>query len=95
VALAEESGVVCAAALVHDGRSGTPTLTWLTVGRDARERGLATELLRVIVAALRARGVSELASAASAANTPSLRWHLSRGFQLAEDPLREALRGRR
>jgi hypothetical protein len=72
--------------------SGTPTLSWLTVARDAREHGYATGLLRVITTALCARGESELASATSAANPPSLRWHLSRGFELAEDPLREALR---
>jgi L-amino acid N-acyltransferase YncA len=56
---------------------------WLTVRHDARERGLATALLRVVVETLSARGVGELASAASAANLPSLRWHLTRGFQLA------------
>ncbi len=67
-------------------------LSWLTVARDARERGFATALLELISTVLRARGVSELASTASAANTPSLRWHLTRGFQLAEDPVREALR---
>ena len=67
-------------------------LSWLTVARDARERGLATGLLALITTALRARGVSELASAASTANTPSLLWHLSRGFQLAKDPMREAMR---
>jgi L-amino acid N-acyltransferase YncA len=70
-------------------------LSWLTVARNARERGLATALLRVIIAAMRTRGEPVLASAASAATTPSLRWHLTRGFQLAEDPLREVLRGRR
>jgi hypothetical protein len=83
---------VCAAALVHGGRSGAAMLDWLTVAREARERGLATGLLRLITTALNARGVSELASATSGANTASLRWHLSRGFQLAEDPLREAMR---
>ena len=91
-AVALKGDTLCAAALVHGKRSGPPMLSWLTVARDAREDGLATGLLRLIVPALRARGVSELASATSAANTVSLRWHLSRGFQLAEDPLREALR---
>jgi GNAT superfamily N-acetyltransferase len=83
---------VCAAVLVHGGRSHVPMLNWLTVARDAREGGLATELLRLITTTLLARGINELNSAASAANTPSLRWHLSRGFQLAEDPVRQVLR---
>jgi GNAT superfamily N-acetyltransferase len=91
-AVALDSGAICAAALVHGGSSGVPTLSWLTVARDTRERGLATALLRLITTTLSARGTSELASAASGANTPSLRWHLTRGFQLAEDPLRETLR---
>jgi GNAT superfamily N-acetyltransferase len=93
-AVAVDSGAVCAVALVHGGSSGVPALSWLTVAREARERGVATALLRLISTTLSARGTSELASAASAANTPSLRWHLTRGFQLAEDPLREALRSR-
>jgi L-amino acid N-acyltransferase YncA len=67
-------------------------LAWLTVRHDARERGLATALLRVIVETLSASGVEELASGTSAANVPSLRWHLTHGFQLAPDPLREAQR---
>jgi len=92
VAVAVDSGAICAVALVHGQRSGTPMLTWLTVTRDARERGLATGLLRLITTTLRARGISELASTTSAANTPSLRWHLSRGFHLVEDPMREAVR---
>jgi GNAT superfamily N-acetyltransferase len=93
-AVAIDADGVCAVALVHADRCAVPTLTWLTVARTARERGLATALLALITDALRARGISELASAASAANTPSLRWHLTRGFQLAEDQLREALRER-
>jgi GNAT superfamily N-acetyltransferase len=91
-AVAVSAGAVCAAALVHSGSSGAQTLNWLTVARDAREQGLATALLGLITTALRGRGMSELASAASAANVPSLRWHLTRGFHLAEDPVREALR---
>ncbi len=91
VAVDLETGAVCAAALVHGDRRGPPMLGWLTVAREARERGLATELLRLIVTVLRARGVGELASGASAANVPSLRWHFSRGFRLAEDPLRAAV----
>jgi GNAT superfamily N-acetyltransferase len=91
-ALAVDGAAVYAAALVDRGPAGIPMLNWLTVARDARERGLATALLRLIIARLRKQGVHQLASAASAANTPSLRWHLTRGFQLAEDPLREALR---
>lgn len=81
---------VCAVVLVPS--TTAPALLWLTVRRDARERGLATALLRVVVETLSARGVEELASGTSAANVPSLRWHLTRGFQLAPDPLREALR---
>lgn len=65
-----------------------PKLTWLTVAPAARERGL----LAVIIAALRERGVRELASAASGANIASLRRHLSRGFVLAADPWRDAPR---
>jgi len=91
-AVAVDCGVVRAVALVYGGIAGAPMLSWLTVARDVRERGLATGLLALITTALRARGIGELASATSAANTPSLRWHLSRGFQLAEDPMREALR---
>ena len=81
---------VCATALVPSMTA--PALMWLTVRRDARERGLATALLRVVVETLSERGVDELASGASAANIASLRWHLTRGFQLAPDPVREAVR---
>lgn len=82
---------ICAAVLVSSRT--VPELMWLTVRREARERGLATALLGVVVETLSARGVNELASSASAANIASLRWHLTRGFGLAPDPLREALRG--
>jgi GNAT superfamily N-acetyltransferase len=85
----DEQGV-CAVVFVPP--TTAPALMWLTVRRDARERGLATALLRVVVETLSERGVEELASGTSAANVPSLRWHLTRGFQLAPDPLREALR---
>jgi GNAT superfamily N-acetyltransferase len=95
--VAVDAGTICAVVLVGTDAAGgpedAPMLMWLTVRHDARERGLATALLRVVVETLSARGVGELASAASAANLPSLRWHLTRGFQLAPDPLRDALRG--
>jgi GNAT superfamily N-acetyltransferase len=81
---------VCAAVLVPSMTA--PALMWLTVRREARDRGLATALLRVVVETLSERGVEELASGTSAANVASLRWHLTRGFQLAPDPLRDALR---
>jgi len=93
----DEQGV-CAVVLIGTddagAAAGAPMLMWLTVRRDARERGLATALLRVVVETLSARGVDELASGASAANIASLRWHLTRGFQLAPDPIREAMRRR-
>jgi GNAT superfamily N-acetyltransferase len=90
--VAVDAGTICAVVLVGTAAAGIPTLTWLTVRREARDRGLATALLRVVVETLSARGVEELASGTSAANVPSLRWHLTRGFQLVPDPLREALR---
>lgn len=90
-AVAVGSGGICAAVLVHKGVSHTPTLSWLTVAREAREQGLATALLSLITSALLDRGVTKLASATSTANLPSLRWHLSRGFQLSGDLVREAL----
>jgi len=49
-------------------------------------------LLGVIVEALAARGERQLASAASAANLPSLRWHLARDFKLTPDPIYELQR---
>ena len=52
----------------------------------------ATALVPSMVQTLSTRGVDELASGTSAANIASLRWHLTRGFQLAPDPIREALR---
>ena len=90
-AVAVQPGALRGVALVHD-ELGEPTLTWLTVAFEARERGLATGLLAFISAALQEQGVSELASGASGANNASLRWHLSRGFMLASNPLREARR---
>jgi GNAT superfamily N-acetyltransferase len=96
--VAVDKGTICAVVLVGTdptgGPAGVPMLMWLTVRREARERGLATALLRVVVETLSARGVEELASGASAANIASLRWHLTRGFQLAPDPIREAMRRR-
>jgi GNAT superfamily N-acetyltransferase len=94
--VAVDKGGICAVVLVpNDAASGPasgPMLMWLTVRRDARERGLATALLRVVVETLSERGVDELASGTSATNIASLRWHLTRGFQLAPDPIREAMR---
>jgi GNAT superfamily N-acetyltransferase len=90
--VAVDAGTMCAVVLVGTDDAGAPMLMWLTVRRDARERGLATALLRVVVETLSARGVDELASGTSAANIASLRWHLTRGFQLAPDPIREAMR---
>jgi GNAT superfamily N-acetyltransferase len=92
--VAVDAGRICAAVLVLTAAAGAPMLTWLTVRREARDRGLATALLRVVVETLSERGVEELASSTSAANMASLRWHLTRGFQLAPDPSREILRGR-
>jgi len=89
--IAVDAQGVCAVVLVPF--TSAPALMWLTVRRDARERGLATALLRVVVQTLSTCGVDELASGTSAANVPSLRWHLTRGFQLAPDPVREGLRG--
>jgi GNAT superfamily N-acetyltransferase len=91
--VAVDAGTICAVVLVGTDDAGAPMLMWLTVRREARERGLATALLRVVVETLSARGAEELASGTSAANIASLRWHLTRGFQLAPDPLREAMRG--
>lgn len=90
--LAADARGVCGVVVVLASATPTPTLTWLTVRPDVRDRGFATAILGVVVKALSAKGVRELASATSAANVPSLRWHLSRGFQLAADPVREHLR---
>ena len=92
-AVAIDSEGIRAAVLVSPQRSGPPMLEWLSVRRDARERGLATALLALLVGVLQAAGVSQLHSGASPANLASLRWHLTRGFQLSPDPIREALRG--
>jgi GNAT superfamily N-acetyltransferase len=73
-------------------RSSPPALSWLSVRRGMRGRGLATALLSVVVDGLAARGEGELASYASVANVPSVRWHLACGFELISDPLRELAR---
>jgi GNAT superfamily N-acetyltransferase len=52
-----------ATVLVPCSASTVPTLTWLTVRRETRDRGLATALLGAVVDALSARGVRELKSA--------------------------------
>jgi len=93
-------GPFCAVVLVGTDDAGAPgsgpgdapMLMWLTVRRDARERGLATALLRVVVETLSARGVDELASGASAAKHREPAVASDRGFQLAPDPIREAMR---
>ncbi len=69
--------------------SSPPALSWLSVQRDVRDRGLASTMLGVVLGAMARRGVREVASHASAANVPSLRWHLARGFELTPDPLWE------
>ncbi|MDQ3632580.1 MAG: GNAT family N-acetyltransferase [Actinomycetota bacterium] len=89
-AIATDADGPCACVLVTG--SSPPALTWLTVRRDVRGRGVATALLRVVVGALAARGESVVTSHASAANLPSLRWHLARGFELTPDPVYTALR---
>lgn len=98
-AVATDAQGVCAtvlapsrAPITRASTASIPTLEWLTVRWASRERGLATALLGVVVAALAARGVRELASEASPANVPSLRWHLTRGFRLQPDPIREVQR---
>ncbi len=85
-----DAGRVRACALVQP--SAPPMLTWLTVAREARGAGLATAVLAAVCADLRDRGEPLITSAASAANIASLRWHLSRGFTLGPDPLRELRR---
>jgi hypothetical protein len=67
-AVAVDAQGIYATVFVLSATSTAPTLTWLTVRREVRERGLATSLLGVVVAALCARGVGELESATSAAN---------------------------
>jgi GNAT superfamily N-acetyltransferase len=72
--------------------SSPPALSWLSVRRGLRGRGLAMALLGVVVDGLAARGEPELASYASAVNVPSVRWHLACGFELLPDPLRQVMR---
>lgn len=81
-----------AATVAPDWHTGEPCMAWLTVDPRVRERGIATALLRAISQELNSNGAETLWSSASAANIPSLRWHLTRGFELASDPLREATR---
>lgn len=89
-AVAVDTNGLCGCLLVTD--SSPPTLVWLSVRLDVRGRGLATAMLKVVVDGLATGGEPELASYASAANVPSLRWHLACGFALTPDPLREILR---
>jgi len=86
-AVAVDTHGLCACVLVTG--SSSPALSWLSVRRDVRGRGLATAMLGVALGALARRGVQEVASHASAANMPSLRWHLACGFELTPDPLWE------
>jgi len=79
IAIDGHGACACACALLTLS-TPAPLLTRLTVRRDARGCGLATALLGVIIEALAARGERQLASATSAANLPSLRWHLARDF---------------
>lgn len=78
---------LCACVLVTG--SSPPALSWLSVHRDVRGRGLASAMLDIVLGAMARRGVRAVASYASAANVPSLRWHLARGFELTPDPLWE------
>lgn len=84
--VADDAGEVQACAVVQP--TAPPTLAWVTVAPDARELGLGTNLLAAVCADLRARGEPLVASYASAANVASLRWHLSRGFELTPERLR-------
>jgi GNAT superfamily N-acetyltransferase len=81
-----DGGHVRACAFVQP--TSPPTLTWLTVAPEARGCGLASAVLAAICSDLSDNGEPLLASHASAANIPSLRWHLTRGFELCRDPLR-------
>lgn len=83
-AVAVQAGRVCGLALVEgETWPRAPWLTWLSVAPPVRRQGVATALLAVVVDVLAGSCVAELASAASAGNPASVRWHLSRGFQLA------------
>lgn len=90
-ATARDGGELCGCVLVL-ASSTMPTLSWLTVRSQVRDRGIASALLAVVVQDLAERGESHLASAASASNRPSLRWHLRNGFELTADPLESIMR---
>lgn len=92
-AVAVDARGICGCVLTTRANA-VPVLTSLTVRGDARGQGLATGLLGVVVERLAKRGIREIASSASAANLPSLRWHLARGFTVTLDPLYELQRGR-
>lgn len=82
-AVAVQSGRVCGTALVEgETWPRAPWLTWLSVSPAVRRQGVATALLAVVADVLAGCQIAELRSAASAANPASVRWHLSRGFQL-------------
>lgn len=63
-----------------------PVIAWLSVRAAHRRTGVASALLAGAVQWLRAAGQDQVRSAVSAANPPSLRWHLQHGFQLLHDP---------
>lgn len=73
----------------------TLQLSWLAVGNDDRNRGVASALLAAAVELLADAGHTTLHSGTSAANVPSLRWHWTHGFTLLPDPLGFARRPRR
>jgi len=86
VVVDDDDGGIRACAFVQ--QTSPPTLTWLTVAPESRGCGLASALLAAICSDLSDHGEPLLASHASVANIASLRWHLTRGFELDRDPLR-------
>lgn len=94
---AVRGGVVVGAALVvretwPERERRSPVLTWLSVDRKVRSRGVATVMLAAVCERLMAAAEPVLFSACSVANVPSLRWHLTNGFTVLPDPLRELQR---
>ena len=75
-------GLVGAVTVSEDRRRRSPFLSWLSVERSARQQGVATALLERVCLEARSRNAETLMSTVSVGNVESLRWHLSRGFEL-------------
>ena len=77
--VAEESGVICAYAVIYFDSDGAE-LVQIAVGRNARRRGIASQLLAAVLLFLEEQSVPQIVLEVRAGNKPARAFYLKHGF---------------